>query len=134
MMVLFTGSSKWKFEHQPKPTPVGLKLPGLACHQTGYVVSFLLDKKGESTVEDKVMTLCRRLKGLWHHLSLDSYFVSVCLFRLLLKEGVYVTGTMGTGRGQPLELHWEKRDKGGSKPQTMVRLTGDHAFCHIIDL
>jgi hypothetical protein len=58
------GVVKWKFERQPKPTPVGLKLLGLACPQTGYVVSFLLDKKGESTVEDKVMTLCRRVKGL----------------------------------------------------------------------
>lgn len=78
MMVLFTGSSKWKFERQPKPTPVGLKLLGLACPRTGYVVSFLLDKKGESTVEDKVMTLCRRVKGMWYHL-----------------EGVYGRGPWG---------------------------------------
>ncbi len=83
------GSSKWKFECQPKPTPVGLKLLGLACPRTGYVVSFLLDKKGESTVEEKLMTLCLRMKGMWYHLYMDRYFVSVRLFKRLLQEGVY---------------------------------------------
>ena len=54
MIVLLTGLSKWKFERQPKPTPAGLKLLCLACPRTGYLVSFILDKKGESTVEEKV--------------------------------------------------------------------------------
>jgi hypothetical protein len=57
----------------------------------------------------------------------------VHLFRRLLKEGVDATGTMGTGRGQPLSIQREKRDKGGSKPQSMVRSQGDHAFCRAID-
>jgi hypothetical protein len=116
MMVLFTGSSKWKFECQPKPTPVGLKLLGLACPRTGYVVSFLLDKKGESTVEEKVMTLCLFVKGMWHHLYMDLYFVSVHLFKRLLQEGGYVTRTMGIGRDQPPVFQREK-----SKPPEMVK-------------
>jgi hypothetical protein len=58
------------------------------------------------------MTLCRLVKGLWYHLFLDRYFVSLRLFRRLLKEGLYATGTMGTRRGQPPALQREKRDRG----------------------
>ena len=88
-----------------KPVKRGFKIWMRADATNGYISEFYVytGKEGGNT-EVKlgakvVMSLTKKLTGLYHHVYFDNYFTSISLLINLLKIGIYSCGTMQTEKG-----------------------------------
>ncbi len=68
--------------------------------------NFMFDAKEKTTpakfphgkIHYYVKKLTEKLRGLWHHVYMDNYFVTVFTLKTLLAKGVYCTGTCRGGK------------------------------------
>ena len=110
-MIAFKGRSSMKQYMPMKPIKRGFKVWMRADSTNGYVsqFEFYTGKKG-STVEhglggSVVTRLTRDLVGKCYHVYMDNFFSGVSLFRDLLQDKVYATGTLRSNRKQfPTDL------------------------------
>ena len=111
-MIPFKGCSSMK-QYMPKKPPVkrGFKIWMRADATNGYISEFYAytGKEGDNTEVNLgakvVMSLTKKLTGLYHHVYFDNYFTSISLLINLLKIGIYNCGTMRTNRkGSPDDL------------------------------
>ena len=110
-MIPFKGRSSMKQYMPKKPVKRGFKIWMRADATNGYISEFYVypGKEGgniEVNLGDKVvMSLTKKLTGLYHHVYFDNYFTSISLLINLLKIGIYSCGTMRTNRkGSPDDL------------------------------
>ena len=111
VMVAFKGRSSMKQYIPLKPVKRGLKVWVHADSHNGYVFEFecYTGKKGD-TAEIRsgglvVKRLTRDLVGKYYHVYMDNFFSSVILYKDLLNDGIYCTGTLQTNRKYfPLDL------------------------------
>jgi hypothetical protein len=123
MMLLFTGTSSFKFTKQAKPTRNGLKLFAVCESEMGYVLHAVLDRRGKKGVHDHVMELAHAVSGYWRTIYMDNLFVSVRTLRALLAICTYGAGTTLADRGLPKEL--EKKTVQLEKAGDWVFVQGD---------
>lgn len=103
-MVAFKGRSSMKQYMPKKPTKRGFKVWVRADSVNGYVSQFEVytGKQGD-TVEvglggSVVTRLTRALVGQHYHVYMDNFFSSIPLFKKLLTDNIYATGTLRTNR------------------------------------
>ena len=103
-MVAFKGRSSMKQYLPMKPVKRGFKVWVRADSHNGYVCEFecYTGKKGNTTevgLGGSVVTrLTRDLVGKSYHIFMDSFFSSVFLYKRLLAENIYCTGTLRSNR------------------------------------
>ena len=103
-MVAFKGRSSMKQYVPLKPVKRGFKVWVRADSHNGYVCEFecYTGRKGEKSEAglggNVVTRLTRDLVGKHYHLYMDSFFSSVSLYRSLLADNIYGTGTLRTHR------------------------------------
>ena len=110
-MIAFKGRSSMKQYMPKKPTKRGFKVWVRSDSRSGYVcqMEFYTGKKG-STPEvglggSVVTRLTRDLVGQHYSVYMDNFFTSIPLFRNLLADNIYATGTMRRDRkGFPEDL------------------------------
>ena len=103
-MIAFKGRNSMKQYMPKKPTKRGFKVWVRADTTNGYVSQFeLYTRKQGSNVEvglggNVVTRLTRDLVGKFYHVFMDNFFSSVALFRRLLADNIYATGTLRSNR------------------------------------
>ena len=103
-MIAFKGRNSMKQYMPKKPTKRGFKVWVRADATNGYVSQFeLYTGKQGSNVEvglggNVVTRLTRDLVGKFYHVFMDNFFSSVALFRRLLADNIYATGTLRSNR------------------------------------
>ena len=103
-MVAFKGRSSMKQYLPMKPVKRGFKIWVRADSHNGYISEFecYTGKKGDTTevgLGGSVVTrLTRDLVGKHYHIYMDSFFSSVKLYKNLLLDNIYCTGTVRAQR------------------------------------
>ena len=91
---------------QPHKPMDGIKVFAVCESKSGYCSNFMFDAKEKTTpakfphgkIHYYVKKLTEKLRGLWHHVYMDNYFVTVFTLKTLLAKGVYCTGTCRGGK------------------------------------
>ena len=131
-MIAFKGRNSMKQYMPKKPTKRGFKVWVRADATNGYVAQFefYTGKKG-NTVEhglggSVVTRLTRDLVGHHYHVYMDNYFSSVGLYKDLLQDNIYATGTLRSDRKHfPLELKSTVKKGLPSRGDTEFRQDGN---------
>ena len=103
-MVAFKGRSSMKQYLPMKPVKRGFKIWVRADSHNGYISRFecYTGKKGDTTevgLGGKVVErLTRDLVGKNYHIYMDNFFSSVSLYKSLLRDKIYCTGTLRSNR------------------------------------
>ena len=103
-MVAFKGRSSMKQYNPIKPVKRGFKIWVRADSHNGYVCEFECYTGRKDGVVEKglggsvVTRLTRDLVGKSYHIYMDNFFSSVSLYRDLLSEMIYCTGTLRSNR------------------------------------
>jgi len=103
-MVAFKGRSSMKQYVPKKPVKRGFKVWVRADSHNGYISDFdvYTGKKGDTAEVglggSVVKRLTRDLVGKYYHIYMDNFFSSVTLYKNLLEEGIYCTGTLQANR------------------------------------
>ena len=131
-MVAFKGRSSMKQYLPMKPTKRGFKIWVRADSLNGYICQFecYTGKKGDTTevgLGGSVVTrLTRDLVGQNYHIYMDSFFSSVSLYKNLLLDHIYCTGTVrSTRRHFPLDLKTVQKRGLAERGDRMTRQEGN---------
>ena len=131
-MVAFKGRSSMKQYVPKKPVKRGFKIWVRADSHNGYICQFecYTGRKGGTTevgLGGAVVTrLTRDLVGKQHHIFMDSFFSSVSLYRNLLVDGIYCTGTLRANRRNfPPDLKTPSKKGLGCRGDRAVRQDGN---------
>ena len=131
-MVAFKGRSSMKQYLPMKPVKRGFKIWVRADSHNGYISEFecYTGKKGDTSevgLGGSVVTrLTRDLVGKNHHIYMDSFFSSVSLYKNLLADNIYCTGTVRSNRRNfPPDLKDVAKRGLGSRGERMTRQEGN---------
>lgn len=105
-MMAFRGNLKNPAYSPMKNHCRGMKIYTLNESCSGYC----LDQRiciGKSTVEEIFDVLLVAYLNLWHNLYIDNFYSSVLIVEKLLKNGIYVCGTLRYNRGEPKDFKFQ---------------------------
>ena len=135
-MVAFKGRSSMKQYLPMKPVKRGFKIWVRADSHNGYVCEFecYTGRKGDRTevgLGGSVVTrLTRDLVGKSYHIFMDRFFSSVSLYRSLLLENIYCTGTLKSNRRDfPPDLKEVSKRGLAQRGDVMTRQDGNVGVC-----
>jgi hypothetical protein len=113
MMIRYKGTYCPLWQYMPqKPQKWSIKVWCLACLVTKFVWNFTIYcgkeevtsivepiARGELKLAHKiVIELSRDIEGKWHVIAMDNFFISVGLFKELVENAIYTTGTLRSNR------------------------------------
>ena len=87
-----------------KPITTYIKVISLHCAHCGYCIDFVVDTRTQ-TVDDMVLEVCNHLPAQPYRIVTNHFYNSLSTAKMLLeKRGLYMYGTVRTGRGADTQI------------------------------